>query len=144
MTAQISADSLHRLIKHAIDSGAAASVAEAEALFQGYRLQVEIDPAVICDPVQQAAALTTVALGRRVFLGGVTVTGPLDAPLMRSGGLAGWHLASPFRAAAGLWGRDAVERDACGRISCQRGVPICERRGARSWTTGVGAFVVAP
>ena len=82
MTAQISADSLHRLIKHAIDSGATASVAEAEALFRGYRLRVEIDPADVSDPVQQAALLTTVTLGRRVFLGGVTVTGPLEAPLM--------------------------------------------------------------
>ena len=147
MAAPISADSLHRLIKQVIDSGAAASVAEAEALFRGYRLRVEIDPADMSDPVHQAALLTTVALGRRVFLGGVTVTGPLDAPLMLaiplvrtlgdavqvfgwhfrrcgcrdaddrdrrwsagtasrlfcshcSGGLAGWHPASPFRAAA--------------------------------------------
>ena len=82
MTAQISADTLHRLIKHVIDSGAAASVAEAEALFRGYRLRVEIDAADISHPVQQAALLTTVALGRRIFLGGVTVIGPLDAPLL--------------------------------------------------------------
>ena len=65
----------------ASDSGAAVSVAEADALFKGYRLRVEIDSTDIFDPVQQAALLTTVALGRRVFLGGVTVTGPLDAPL---------------------------------------------------------------
>ncbi len=38
MTKMISADSLHRLVKQAIDSGAAASVAEAQALFQGFRL----------------------------------------------------------------------------------------------------------
>lgn len=81
MTAQISPGSLHRLVKHAIDSGAAASVAEAEALFQGYRLTVEIDRVAANDPVQQAALLTTVALGRRVFLGGVTITGALDEPL---------------------------------------------------------------
>ena len=59
----------------------AASVAEAEALFKGYRLRVEIDSTDIFDPVQQAALLTTVALGRRVFLGEVAVTGPLDARL---------------------------------------------------------------
>ena len=82
MTTQISPDSFHRLVKQAIDSGAAASVAEAEVLFRSYRLRVEIDPADISEPVQQAALLTTVALSRRVFLGGVTVTGPLDAPLL--------------------------------------------------------------
>lgn len=81
MTTQISADSLHRLVKHAIDSGVAASIEEAKALFQGYKLAVEVDPAAAGDPVQQATLLTTVALGRRVFLGGVTVTGPLDTPL---------------------------------------------------------------
>jgi hypothetical protein len=81
MTAQISPDSLHRLVKHAIDSGAAKSVAEAEALFRGYRLSVEIDGAVADDPVQQATLLTTVALARRVFLGGVTITGALEKPL---------------------------------------------------------------
>ncbi len=82
MTAQTSPDSLHRLVKHAIDSGAAASFAEAEALFQCYCLVVEIDPAATTDPVQQAALLTAITLGRRVFLGGVTVIGPLKAPLM--------------------------------------------------------------
>lgn len=81
MTTQISADSLHRLVKHAIDSGATASVEEAKALFQGYRLAVEIAPATAADPGQQAALLTTVALGHRVFLGGVSVSGPLDTPL---------------------------------------------------------------
>lgn len=81
MTVQISANSLHRLVKHAIDSGAAASVEEANALFQGYRLTIEVDPAAAGNPVEQATLLTTVALGRRVFLGGVTVTGPLETPL---------------------------------------------------------------
>lgn len=82
MKAQVSADSLHRLVKHAIDSGAAASVDEAEAQFRGYRLRVEIDPSTVADEVQQVTLLTTVALARRVFLGGVTVIGPTDAPLL--------------------------------------------------------------
>ena len=84
MTALISPDSFHRLVKHAIDSGAAASIAEAEALFAGYRLAVEIDASATHDPVQQAALLTTIALGRRVFLGGVVVSGAFDAPLILS------------------------------------------------------------
>lgn len=82
MTAQISADSVHRLVKQAIDSGAAASLAEPEALFHGYRLAVELDPTSATDPVQQAVLLTTVALGHRVFLGGVEVSGPLDTALV--------------------------------------------------------------
>lgn len=84
MTALVSPDSFHRLVKHAIDSGTAASVAEAEALFGGYRLAVEIDASAARDTVHQAALLTTVALGCRVFLGGVTVSGALDAPLTLS------------------------------------------------------------
>ena len=82
MTASNPAESLHRLVKHAIDSGAAASVADAEALFRSYRVTVEIDPRLAFDPVQQATLLTVVALSRRVFLGGVTVVVPLDAPLL--------------------------------------------------------------
>src|SRR3546814_2473876 len=78
MTAIISADSLHRLVKQAIDSGAAATVAEAEALFQGFRLAITFMPEDPSDPVEQATLLTAVALGRRVFLGGVRVVGALE------------------------------------------------------------------
>lgn len=82
MTDPISADSLHRLVKHAIDSGVASSVHEASAIFGGYRLAVEFGAAASEDPTHQATLLTTVALGRRVFLGGVDVIGRLDAPLL--------------------------------------------------------------
>jgi hypothetical protein len=85
MTAFTAADKLHRLLKHALDSGAAASIAEAEALFAGYRLALRIDEEATRDPHHQAALLTAVALGRRVFLGGVSVgllpETPLLAPL---------------------------------------------------------------
>ena len=74
-------DSLHRLVKHAMDSGRAQSVAEAEAIFRGYRLAVEIGPAAAEDPVNQATLVTVVALAKRVFLGGVSVTGSLGAGL---------------------------------------------------------------
>ena len=75
-------DSLHRLVKHAIDSGAAQSVGQAEAMFRGYRLAVEIDGAAAADPVSQAALLTVVTLGRRVFLGGVSVDGELGVEVV--------------------------------------------------------------
>ena len=73
-------DVLHRLVKHAIDSGTCASIAEAEALFSRYRLHLSL-PADAASGEHQAALLTCVALGRRVCLGGVTVEGMLDVPL---------------------------------------------------------------
>ena len=57
------ADSLHRLVKHAIDSGAAESVETAEALFLGYRLGIEIGADAAGRPADQAALLTAVAVG---------------------------------------------------------------------------------
>lgn len=75
------ADEMHRLAKRAMDSGAAQSRAEAEALLQGYRLALSIDAADSTDAHHQAALLTAVALGRRVFLGGVQVEGDLGAKL---------------------------------------------------------------
>jgi hypothetical protein len=54
---------------------------EAEDRFRGYRLGLAIGAAEVADPLAQAALLTAVALGRRVFLGGVSVAGPLDCPL---------------------------------------------------------------
>jgi hypothetical protein len=81
MTSFMHAESLHRLVKHAIDSGAAKSIAEAEAMFRGYCLSIEISPDAATDPVHQASLLTAVALGRRVFLGGVSVVGDLNVDL---------------------------------------------------------------
>jgi hypothetical protein len=81
MSAFTPADTLHRLVKQALDSGAATSVADAEALFRGYRLGFAISGEDVNDPSHQAALLTGVVLARRVFLGGVTVAGPLDCPL---------------------------------------------------------------
>lgn len=74
-------DSLHRLMKHAIDNGAAGSVAVAEEMFRGYRLSLEIGAGAAENPVDQAALLTAVAVARRVFLGGVFVSGDLGARL---------------------------------------------------------------
>ncbi|UXT20398.1 thiamine biosynthesis protein ThiF [Agrobacterium tumefaciens] len=138
MTEQISADSLHRLVKHAIDSGAAASVEEARVLFQGYRLAVEVDPAIGSDPVQQATLLTIVALGRRVFLGGVTVSGPLDTPLA---------LAMPFgrtlaEAVAVLGGTlgDAIEETptiVIGGSARERRKGFCIRTATAGWRGGI-------
>jgi hypothetical protein len=82
MSAFTTADRLHRLVKQALDSGEAASVAEAEALFAGYRLALRLDEPEAHEPHYQAAVLSAVALARRVFLGGVTVAAPSDIPLL--------------------------------------------------------------
>lgn len=71
-------DHLHRLVKLALDTGEAATVAEAERVFAGYRLVVATGPDVAASATLQAAVLTAVNTGRRCFLGGVQVVGDPD------------------------------------------------------------------
>lgn len=82
MDHRIEAETLHRLVKAELDRGAAATVADAIAIFRGYKLHVAIDAGALGSVSQQVALLTTVALAGRVFLGGVTVSGLLDAPCL--------------------------------------------------------------
>jgi hypothetical protein len=85
MTSFTPADTLHRLVKEALDSGAVTSLAEANAMFRSFRVGFSIAEPEASDPHYQAALLTGIALARRVFLGGVRVSGrlctPLSAPL---------------------------------------------------------------
>ncbi|MBR1256417.1 hypothetical protein JQ634_22260 [Bradyrhizobium sp. AUGA SZCCT0240] len=81
MAAYTSADTMHRLAKRAMDNGSARSREEAEAMLRGYSIAIEVDDVVAADRHHQAALLAAVALGRRVFLGGVVVAGKLDTPL---------------------------------------------------------------
>lgn len=76
------ADRVHRLVKEALDRGTVGSLEEAEALFQRYRLVLEIGATEAANAGHQATLLTAVALGRRVFLGGVLVRLGADAPLL--------------------------------------------------------------
>jgi hypothetical protein len=75
------AETLHRLVKEALDSGAASSIEEAESMFRGYRLAIEIDASVVSSKIHQIALLSLVALAKRVFLGGVNVTGAMGVSL---------------------------------------------------------------
>jgi len=75
------ADKLHRLVKEALDSGAASTIAEAEYMFRALSLELVIGEKEARDPNHQAALLTALALAVRVFLGGVWVSGPLDVAL---------------------------------------------------------------
>ena len=138
MTALISPNSFHRLVKHAIDSGTAASVAEAEALFRGYRLAVEVGASAAQDPVHQAALLTTVALSRRVFLGGVTVSGALGAPLILPMPL-GRTLAEAVVALGGALERrgDQSPTIVIGGGPGARREGFCVRTAASGWRGGI-------
>lgn len=86
-------DRLHRLAKQALDSGAAGSIEEAEQHLGQLQLSIQIDEREARHPAQQAALLTAITLGRRIFLGGVFVKGYLDVPictpLLQSSSLAG-------------------------------------------------------
>jgi hypothetical protein len=74
-------DSLHRLAKLTLDTGEDASVEDAMQRLKGYRLGVRVGPDVARSPTLQAALLTAVNCARRCFLGGVEVSGFLDASL---------------------------------------------------------------
>lgn len=127
-------DSLHRLAKLALDSGEAASVEDALALFRSYALHIAVGPDVRASPARQAALLTAVNTGRRAFLGGVTVSGDLAIPLcVDLPGLA--DLAD----AVELYGGQHVDADpgsgaaiAIGAVSAPRGL----RSFARGWVAG--------
>lgn len=82
MTHASPADSLHRLMKEALDSGSAVSISEAEHMFRGYRVHFSIGANEVKQASHQASLLTGVALARRVFLGGVSVSGDLNVPLV--------------------------------------------------------------
>ncbi|EQD69663.1 UBA/ThiF-type NAD/FAD binding fold containing protein, partial [mine drainage metagenome] len=138
MTAKVSPDSLHRLVKQALDNGTAASVAEAESLFRGYRLAVQLDPGAATDPAQQAAFLTTVALGQRVFLGGVTVSGALDTPLVTAMPF-GRTLADAAQVLGGTL-RDATAETptiVVGGNASERREGFCVRTTAKGWRGGI-------
>jgi hypothetical protein len=81
MTTFAPSDTLHRLIKHALDSGIVGTLEEAEKLFRGYRIAFIIGEDQAWQPLEQATLLTAVALASRVFLGGVSVGGFLNVPL---------------------------------------------------------------
>jgi hypothetical protein len=73
-----SPDGLHRLVKQVMDNGTATTVADAEAIFKGYRIGIHFDPWSDDDLGEQIMLLTSIALAKRVFLGGVTVYGDLS------------------------------------------------------------------
>ena len=76
------ADTLHRSVKMALDSGEVDSVAAGYELFRTYRLAVAVGPEAAESPAHQAALLTVVNTARRAMLGGVVVAGDLGGRLV--------------------------------------------------------------
>lgn len=77
---------LSRTVKMAMDNGEATTIDDAERIFQGYRLAIDVGPNVAESPTLQAALLTAINTGRRCFLGGVFVKGNIDVALKISWG----------------------------------------------------------
>lgn len=75
-------NALSRLLKLALDTGEVGTIDEARELFARYRLHVAIGDDAACSVSGQAAVLTAINAGRRCFLGGVTVAGPLGSRLL--------------------------------------------------------------
>lgn len=78
MTA-ITADELHRTAKYFMDSGKAASHAEAMTILESFRLTVRVSETMASSALQQTALFTLVNLAARTFLGGVEVIGAPDS-----------------------------------------------------------------
>lgn len=74
-------DGLNRSAKLFIDRSTAATVEEAVDRLKGFRMHLHVGAEAAAHPVHQAALLTALNCGRRSFLGGVTVSGALDAAL---------------------------------------------------------------
>lgn len=75
-------EGLNRSAKLFVDSGLASTVEEAVKLLKGYRLHLAIGDVAARRLTHQAALLSALNCARRTFLGGVTVSGDLDVPLV--------------------------------------------------------------
>lgn len=75
MRSTVDADSLHRTAKYFMDSGKAASHAEAMAILRGFGLTVYVGDDLAGSVAKQVALLSLVNLGHRTLLGGVEVVG---------------------------------------------------------------------
>ena len=71
-------EELNRTVKLALDDGRVASLAEAQALFEGFRLRIVVGPGFAKSLAAEAAVLTLVTAAPKTFLGGVEVVGATD------------------------------------------------------------------
>lgn len=132
------ADSFHRLTKVLLDSGEAATVAQAQAAFAAYGVRVIIAPDAFDDPCNRIIAMTVLNISARTFQGNVAFTGPMDAIVD--------ELAEPItleRFAEGL-GLNAVESNSTSWPTIFIGPPKADNREeficpwASGWLFGLG------
>lgn len=71
-------DELNRTVKLAIDEGRVGSLAEAQTLFETFRLQVVVGEGFTDSPGAEAAVLTLLTAAGKTFLGGVELLGAVD------------------------------------------------------------------
>ncbi|MBB3302861.1 hypothetical protein FHT72_006808 [Rhizobium sp. BK077] len=74
----VTADELHRTAKYFMDSGKAASHAEAMTILESFSLSIRVSESMRSSPLEQTALFTLVNLASRTFLGGVEVVGAPD------------------------------------------------------------------
>lgn len=71
-------DELNRTVKLALDEGRVGSLSEAQALFEGFRLQITVGDGFTRSPAAEAAVLTLLTAATKTFLGGVELVGAVD------------------------------------------------------------------
>lgn len=77
----LTAESMSRIVKIALDSGEADCLEMAEEIFKNYRLQIYLSPKWSATLAGEAAFLTALNTACRAFLGGVWVSGDISEPL---------------------------------------------------------------
>src|SRR6188472_3932842 len=82
MTALIDHTRLHRTAKYFMDSGRAATHADAMDILHGFGASIRVGPEATTSAAHQVALLTLVNLTRRTLLGGVEALGVPNAPLL--------------------------------------------------------------
>lgn len=95
-------DGFNRLAKLDLDLGEAADPDAAMARLRGYRAHISAGPEIAVSTAHQIALLTFVNIASRFALGGVTVSGILDVPLLAP--WLGTNLISAIQALGGAAG----------------------------------------
>lgn len=72
------AEEINRTVKLAMDEGRANSLAQAQALFKGFRLRISVEAGFAGSPAAEAAVLTLLTAAPKTFLGGVEIVGAVD------------------------------------------------------------------
>jgi hypothetical protein len=132
-------DGLNRLAKADLDDGTAPNIETAMARLYGYRIHVAAGPEVADSAPHQAALLTVVNVVGRFALGGVTVSGDMEVPLLVLGNRSG-SLAAEV---AALGGRPASANDGVPTVVVGS-PPIDHRRAVavtfEGWRGGIIPF----